>query len=106
MTADAIANGYLAENGENRSNSAISGEKQPQKGTNKGTRKGTKIKVPVFPSKIVEDVFKALKINPKARLSWLADNLGVSEITVKRAVSDLKELGYINPEHSKAFGSC
>ena len=62
------------------------------------------MKVPVFPSKIVEDVFKVLKLNPKARLSWLADNLGVSEITVKRAVSDLKELGYINSEHSKVKG--
>jgi predicted HTH transcriptional regulator len=79
-------------------------KKPSQKGTKKGTRKGTKIKVPVFPSKIVEDVFEALKINPKARLSWLADNLGVSERTIKRAVNDLKELGYINSEHSKVKG--
>ena len=104
MTAAAIANGYLTENDKIRSNSAISDEKPSQKGTKKGTRKGTKIKVPVFPSKIVEDVFEALKINPKARLSWLADNLGVSERTIKRAVNDLKELGYINSEHSKVKG--
>ena len=53
MTAAAIANGYLTENDKIRSNSAISDEKPSQKGTKKGTRKGTKIKVPVFPSKIV-----------------------------------------------------
>ena len=104
MTAAAIANGYLTENDKIRSNSTISDEKQPQKVSQKVSRKVSKIQVPEFPSKIVEDVFKALKINPKARLSWLADNLGVSEITVKRAVSDLKELGYINSEHSKVKG--
>lgn len=104
MTAAAIANGYLTEKGEIQQKSAILNEKPSQKGTKKGTRKGTKIKVPVFPSKIVEDVFEALKINPKARLSWLADNLGVSERTIKRAVNDLKELGYINSEHSKVNG--
>ena len=54
MTAAAIANGFLSENGEIRSNSTILEKKQPQK--------VSKIKVPVFPSKIVEDVFKALKI--------------------------------------------
>lgn len=104
MTAAAIANGFLLENDEIRSNSTILDEKQPQKVSQKVSRKVSKIQVPEFPSKIVEDVFKALKINPKARLSWLADNLGVSEITVKRAVSDLKELGYINSEHSKVKG--
>jgi ATP-dependent DNA helicase RecG len=79
-------------------------KKPSQKGTKKRTRKGTKIKVPVFPSKIVEDVFKALKLNPKAKYSWLIDNLGVSESTVLRAINDLKELGYINSEHSKVKG--
>ena len=75
-----------------------------EKPSKKPSKKPSNVKVPVFPSKIVEDVFKVLKLNPKARLSWLADNLGVSEITVKRAVSDLKELGYINSEHSKVKG--
>ncbi|MBR2088978.1 MAG: HTH domain-containing protein [Fibrobacter sp.] len=70
----------------------------------KKSKKGTKIKVPVFPSKIVEDVFKALKLNPKAKYSWLADNLGVSERTVQRSIDDLKKIGYINPEHSKIKG--
>jgi ATP-dependent DNA helicase RecG len=103
-SAAAIANGYLTKNGEIRSNSIILDEKQPQKVSQKVSRKVSKIQVPEFPSKIVEDVFKVLKLNPKARLSWLADNLGVSEITVKRAISDLKELGYINSEHSKVKG--
>jgi ATP-dependent DNA helicase RecG len=79
-------------------------KKPSKKPSQKGTRKGTKIKVPVFPLKIVEDVFEALKINPKAKYSWLIDNLGVSESTVLRAINDLKELGYINSEHSKVKG--
>ena len=94
----------MTENVENQQKTAILNEKPSQKVSKKGTRKGTKIKVPVFPSKIVEDVFKVLKLNPKARLSWLADNLGVSERTIKRAINDLKELGYINSEHSKVKG--
>lgn len=100
MTAAAIANGYLTENGEIQQKSAILNEK-PSKKTSK---KASNVKVPVFPSKIVEDVFKALKLNPKAKYSWLIDNLGVSESTVLRAINDLKELGYINSEHSKVKG--
>ena len=51
-----------------------------------------------------EMVDKAIKLNRKAKYSWLQDNLGVSEATIKRAISDLKELGYINKEHSKIKG--
>ena len=43
-------------------------------------------------------------MNRKANYSWLADNLGVSEATIKRAIADLKNLGYINSEHSKLKG--
>ena len=53
MTAAAIANGFLSENDEIRSNSTILDKKQPQK--------VSKIQIPEFPSKIVEDVFKVLK---------------------------------------------
>ena len=66
--------------------------------------KRSKFKIPEFPSKIVEDVYKALKLNRKAKYSWLQDNLGVSESTILRAINDLKKLGYINPEHSKVNG--
>ena len=75
-----------------------------EKPSKKPSKKRSNVKVPVFPSKIVEDVFKALKLNPKAKYSWLIDNLGVSESTVLRAINDLKELGYINSEHSKVKG--
>ena len=105
MTTAAIANGFLLENGEKQQKTAISDEKPSQKGSKKWSKKRSKMKVPEFPSKIVEDVFKALKLNPKARYSWLVDNLGVGESTIKRAINDLKELGYINSEHSKVKGA-
>lgn len=48
------------------------------------------MKVPKFPSPIVEEVYKAIKQNRKAKYSWLQDNLGVSESTILRAIADLK----------------
>ena len=53
---------------------------------------------------MVEDVYKAIKLNRKAKYSWLADNLGVNERTIQRAIAELKTLGYINTEHSKIKG--
>ena len=130
-TAEAIENGFLTEadlrkgsekpsnmtengqkNGhEKRSDLSIFGEKPSKKPSKKPSNlaendegKQTKFKIPEFPSKIVEDVYKAIKLNRKAKYSWLQDNLGVSEATIKRAITDLKELGYIDPEHSKVNG--
>ena len=134
MMADAIANGFLLENGEKRSDVTASesgdsqkgsqkrsekgsnmtendeekSQKQTQKRTQKQTRKQTKnpsrLKIPEFPTPLVEEVYKAIKFNPRAKYSWLADNLGVNERTVQRAIADLKRLGYINSEHSKIKG--
>ena len=70
----------------------------------KQPKKQPKLKVPKFPAPILEEVYKAIKLNRKAKYSWLADNLGVSERTIQRAIDDLKELGYINKEHSKIKG--
>ena len=53
---------------------------------------------------IVKNVYEAIKIKRNAKCSWLQDNLGVSESTIVRAINDLKELGYINKEHSKVKG--
>lgn len=96
MMAEAIVNGYLTENSENSVKTAFSNKKPSKKPSN--------LKVSDFPSQIVEDVFKALKQNRKAKYSWLQDNLGVSESTILRAINDLKKMGYINSEHSKVKG--
>lgn len=37
------------------------------------------MKVPKFLAPIVKEVYKAIKLNRKAKYSWLADILGVSE---------------------------
>ena len=57
-----------------------------------------------FPSLIVKNVYEAIKMNRKAKYSWLQDNLGVSESTIVRAINDLKRLGYIDAVHSKVNG--
>jgi ATP-dependent DNA helicase RecG len=130
MVKEAIANGFLLENGQKPSekgsqkgsNVTISDGEQTQKQPNlsvseeknghkngheddqKQPQKQPKLKTSKFPAPIVEEVYKAIKLNRKAKYSWLQDNLGVSEATIKRAIADLKELGYINKEHSKIKG--
>ena len=113
---EAIAEGFVTENGEKRSELTISDDKNghenghwdDQKPSKKPSRKPSKrpsrMKVSKFPAPIVEEVYKAIKLNRKAKYSWLQDNLGVSESTILRAINDLKELGYINKEHSKIKG--
>ena len=80
------------------------GHKNGHSDDQKSSRKPSKAKFSKFPTPIVEKVYKAIKLNRKAKYSWLQDNLGVSEATIKRAISDLKELGHINKEHSKIKG--
>ena len=77
---EAIANGLLMENGQK--NGQRKSQKQPnlsvsnEKQTQKQPKKQPKLKIPEFPSKIVENVYKAIKLNRKAKYSWLADDLG------------------------------
>ena len=79
-------------------------EKGSQKRSKKQTQKKSKVIIPEFPTPLVEEVYKAIRLNRNAKYSWLADNLGVSEAAIKRAIADLKRLGYINSEHSKIKG--
>lgn len=90
MIKEAIDNGLLMENGEKRSQ--------------KGSQKRSNLTISEFPTPLVKNVYEAIKMNRKAKYSWLADNLGVSEATIKRAIADLKNLGYINSKHSKLKG--
>lgn len=57
-----------------------------------------------FPSTIVKKVYEAIKENRKAKYSWLSENLRVSESTIRRSIFELKQLGYINADRSKANG--
>lgn len=84
----------------------ISDGKQPNLSVSEEnqTQKQTNLSISDFPSMLTWNVYEALKLNRKAKYSWLADNLGVSERTIQRAIDDLKELGYINKEHSKVKG--
>ena len=114
MIIEAINNGLLIENGEKRSDSSSPREKKSnkiveitpegEKQTKKQTKKQTRKTISEFSAPLVEEVYKAIKMNRKAKYSWLADNLGVSERTIQRAINDLKILGYINKEHSKRNG--
>ncbi len=114
MIAAAIANGFLLGNEEldsqKTSDLTISEQDNAKKQTNLAvsdktkTKKQTNLAVSEFPTMIVKNVYEAIKINRKAKYSWLADNLGVSERTVQRAIDDLKKLGYISSEHSKNKG--
>ena len=136
MVKEAIANGFLLENGqkpsEKQPNLSVSEDKNghkngheddqkqsnmteydegnSQKGSDltffeeKESQKGSRLTISDFPTMITWNVYNTIKQNRKAKYSWLADNLGVSEATIKRAINDLKELGYINKEHSKIKG--
>ena len=107
---EAIANGLVIEGEEKRSQKRSYLTIFDQKPSNMTENDEEKVQKPSFltdnefPSMIVKNVYEALKLNRKAKYSWLQDNLGVSESTILRAINDLKELGYINPEHSKIKG--
>lgn len=107
MLKEAIANGLLMEDGQKQSNLAEStDEKQTDLSVSeeKQTQKQTNLADFDFPTLLVKNVYETIKMNRKAKYSWLADNLGVSERTIQRAIDELKRLGYISSEHSKIKG--
>lgn len=108
---NAIEQGYLVEeNGqkpsqveENSSKADIGGEKPPKMAENnmETAKNGGKVPIPIMSFK---NVYDAIKLNRKMKYSQLEDDLGLGESTIRRAISWLKENGYINPEHPKIKG--
>ena len=49
-----------------------------------------------FPSSLHRSVYDVLSLNPKIKLTPLADNVGVSERTITRILADLKSLDLIS----------
>ena len=101
LMAEAVANGLLMQDGEKPSEMKENDGK-PSENPSKMKENGGKQSD--FPSLIVKNVYEAIKMNRKAKYSWLQDNLGVSESTIVRAINDLKRLGYIDAVHSKVNG--
>ena len=97
---EAVANGLLMQDGKKPSEMTENDGKL----SNKWSKKRSDLTIFEFPTMLTKNVYEALKSNPMAKYSWLVDNLGVSEATIKRAIADLKKLGYINAEHSKING--
>lgn len=107
MMREAIANGLLMNNGEKPSDlkENVKGKtKKPSDTMENDKGEGVKPTISDFPSILVWNVYEAIRQNRKAKYSWLQDNLGLSESSIVRAINDLKELGYINKEHSKIKG--
>ena len=99
MTQEAIKNGFMMKSVQSESITATL-----QKRSQKRSQKGSDMTIFEFPTEIAKKVYEAIKLNRKAKYSWLSDNLGVSESTIKRAINDLKEIGLINTERSKIKG--
>ena len=125
-TAEAIANGFLTEEdlqkrsekgsdltifegkpSQKPSNLAENDQRPSEKPSNLTENEDEKqpnLSISDFPTMVTWNVYQAIKLNRKAKYSWLQDNLGVSESTILRAINDLKKLRYIDPEHSKVKG--
>jgi len=54
-----------------------------------------------FPSTIAKDIYNLLKNNRKAKYSFISENLGVSDSTIRRAIEDLKKSGFISVRSKK-----
>ena len=110
LMSEAIRNGYLTEKDAGGKKTVETEGKEHEKGSDMTIseenihRKGSDMTISTFPSIMVRNVLEVIRIRRKAKYSEIADNLGNSEATVKRAISCLKENGYINPEHSKVKG--
>ena len=107
----AIANGLVIEGGTQKQRDlTLSDGDDSQKRSNltisegADSQKRSYLTISDFPTMLTWNVYEAIRLNRTAKYSWLADNLGVSEATIKRAISDLKDLRYIDPEHSKIKG--
>ena len=109
-----IARGFVTENGEKRSDLTISDDENGHKPSEKPSnltenddgksQKQPNLSVSEFPTMLTWNVYHAIKLNRKAKYSWLADNLGVSERTIQRAIDDLNSTR--STQRLKVSGSC
>ena len=82
----------------------VTNNQKPSNVTENESKTATETEKPSFPNLMVQNVYQAIKMNRKAKYSQLEDNLGVSESTILRAISWLKDNGYINSQRSKVKG--
>lgn len=59
---------------------------------------------PAYPTLTIMNVHRLLLQNQTIKYEQMEDNLGIDRNTIQRAISWLKENGYINKEHSKVKG--
>ena len=107
LKAEAIRNGWMKENAQKPSEmteNEVTNNQKPSNVTENESKTATETEKPSFPNLMVQNVYQAIKMNRKAKYSQLEDNLGVSESTILRAISWLKDNGYINSQRSKVKG--
>lgn len=83
--------------------SDIEYQKPPKMEENEYPSHKDNLKIP-FSTILYKNVYEMICLNPKIKYAQLADNLGVGETSIYRAVNWLKENGYINAERSKIKG--
>lgn len=73
MTQAAIKNGFMMKGVKSEFTTST---------LQKRSQKRSDVTIFEFPSEAAKNVYEAIKLNRKAKYSWLSDDLGVSEVTI------------------------